>query len=139
MSWEHFETLWQGPVCVVVKETGIALSATCHYERITTGKSRSFHGERLTLRADEFELVHALKGTQPDPLALLRAFAQELDAAGFIVLVAGTAPGYRESGLSAGTGYGYVERGLPAQYFLNYYDWREESSLKKGSARKVGF
>ena len=108
MVWEHFDSRGHGFCKVKDKATGEILD--CRYEIgiVYTGKSRVFAGYKLTVNFSGKEVVGRDKNCSESYSLALQDCNQQMEAADGLLLVAGNADGYHETGLSGGAGFGYI-------------------------------
>jgi hypothetical protein len=108
MAWEHFDIRDHGLCKVKDKASGEVLD--CPYERgiVNTGKSRVFAGYKLIVNFAGKEIVGRDKNCSESYLSALQDCNKQMEAVGGLLLVAGNAPGYYETGLSGGAGFGYI-------------------------------
>ena len=109
MPWEHLNTTRAGDCPVVSVTTGQTVTATYALGRVSTGRSRVFWGYQLVVSVAGVDFTGRSQGESGSYLPAVRACADALQAAGWQLRVAGTAPGYSESAMSGGAGFGYVE------------------------------
>ena len=105
MTWEHL-TAMKGGECPILTNDGSVVRACFELAEVSTGRTRAFHGYRLTVEVDG----HVYRGDdRHNAIEAVVACARELRSAGVELLVAGMAPGFSESGLSHNSGFGYLE------------------------------
>lgn len=110
MDWEHSAIIRQGTVNVLQIQDGTTIPCSYSLKEISTGKSRMFWGIGLMLTIEGKETEARAKGNLESFSPVLKAAGRQLAENGQILMVAGNAEGYYETGMSGSSGYGYVDQ-----------------------------
>lgn len=104
MSWEHFTATSRGSVTVT--DLGSRRRSPAEYAlgTVATGKTRSFHGYRLTIEHGDKIYIGDSRHSMRDAVV---DCARKLQAANLSISVAGLSDSFRETGLSENSGHGY--------------------------------
>lgn len=104
MSWEHFTATSRGSVIVTDLDSSFRSPAEYAFGTVATGRTRSFHGYRLTIEHGTNIYIGDSRYSMRDAIV---DCARKLQAANLSISVAGLSDSFRESGLSENSGYGY--------------------------------